>query len=309
MKPFKALALVLTGFLAAATLPAVGIQETLGRFGLRQIEESAAGSLSDQQTLSISTKAADIRIIRSEAPGTTSAALTGYASAPIKLQLKEGPRKTFIETKWNRSPGTHTEDLQLDVRIPEDFSGSLELLSASGAVEIPEGAWTALTADSASGSIFINEPTADRLKASSASGSITIQRATVPVIQVSTVSGKVRLNTEKSSEITTRSVSGAINLSGTFSSISVTSVSGAVLIQPNTIFEDIAASTISGTISVELPKGAETYGQISSVSGGLTLNIDGAEKQTERQSLAWNSGEALRRIEAESVSGSIRISE
>jgi DUF4097 and DUF4098 domain-containing protein YvlB len=169
---------------------------------------------------------------------------------------------------------TWRSDARVVVYIPEDWTGSLDVNSASGNILLPmELSVPEMNLDSASGSITVESPITAYKKfvASAVSGKITLNDITSSHVEIESTSGNISLtHIESEEKIDISTISGTINLTGEAKAaqLSVSTTSGSAKIS-HVICEEYDGETISGSTTIETFVGG---GSLESVSGSVKID-------------------------------------
>ena len=180
-------------------------------------------------------------------------------------------------------------ELKLDIVLPNEYAGTLniqtasgdvgctgysgkalEVQTASGDVDVSDFQGSMLSTSTASGDIVVREVKADRLALNTASGDVSVVDGTVEKLRTRTASGDIHVRSVSSTELESRSASGDVlleELSG--KSFSFGSTSGELSAAGITA-EEMSLSTTSGDIRI---KGASGNLRVSSTSGEVKAEI------------------------------------
>jgi len=162
-------------------------------------------------------------------------------------------------------------DLELDVMIPKDFRGDLDMVSTSGKLDIK--------------GLYLGD------------------------ICTNGVSGKVMISDVRASEIEVETTSGRIFLEKIKGDLGISTISGEVSSEIEELTGDIEIDTISGAVNLEIPAGSGFFLDLESISG-LISNEFGAEiKYADSDELEATVGDGKFNIKIKTTSGSIDIKE
>lgn len=295
--------------ITAAGLSAMGLQDSLELLGMRNVEQSLRGSLSERGHLTIETRAAGISISRGSAGEEFTAALTGHASDPITLHMEENQGSASLYTTWKRQAGTTTRNLQLTVRVPDDFTGDLTIRTASGGFTLTEGRLGALVIENASGPVRLDGVTAESVRIDNASGGISLSGLRTENLRVNTLSGALRAELVGTPAVQASAASGAVSITGEIASARLSSVAGALSLRLERLTGSVTAESVSGAIRIELPGRNEYGGEVSSLSGNIRVDLGSERIERRGQSVIWGDRTAGQTIQASSVSGAITVTD
>lgn len=206
-------------------------------------------------------------------------------------------------------------DNTVELSIPENYKGSLQLSSASGDIDLSDvGADDGIVLSSVSGKITANGGACKELKADTSSGDIELSGFSTHSVSASSVSGKISVqNLEGKLSLDANTSSGDIKLRGINA-------------------HELEAETISGSISLDSVSGSEAeldtasgdvrllsvdYRELSfdSVSGSITGTLIGTEEDytvfvdtfSGTNDLSSHRGRGARTLELSSTSGDFHI--
>jgi DUF4097 and DUF4098 domain-containing protein YvlB len=294
--------------LGAAAASAQGSYETMERVGLARIEQTAVHEVEANSSLTIQTMDADIHIRKSLVTDTVTAALTGFSSTPITLNIEQVGNNLDIFTDHKRLQGATTKEMKLEVYLPQTFTGEIHLASSAGSIEAPQLVVSGLRIQTASGNITAGEIASSQIMLSSVSGKIELTGSRADLIEVETASGSLFLSRLTASELRAGSASGKVEASGVLDTVTIKTVSGSISIEVTEGSSHIETSSLSGSHTITIPKSEVTSGELKTLSG--RIRHDGVEAAVQRtvHGLQWSSDRATTSIYAESVSGQIAVS-
>jgi DUF4097 and DUF4098 domain-containing protein YvlB len=293
--------------LSSLHLHALGTQESLERLGLSRVEQTAAAHLFKDGGLMIQTREADIVFHSGAAGENVTAALTGYASTHVTLHTEEASGNLNIFTRYEKTQGVTTREMQLVVFIPDNFIGKIHAASSTGSIELSGLASSDILAQTATGKISAQQLNSGNIELSSVSGEIEITDVSASSITVNTASGAILLSEFRSPRLTAESASGRIEAEGSASSITLNTISGSIELAASDDVTQVEMQTVSGNQDIRLPSGVLTSGTLHSLTGKLTNRLPGELRESTHQSLSWNNNASDAQISAQSISGSITV--
>ena len=140
------------------------------------------------------------------------------------------------------------------------------------------------------------------IEISAVSSNVTVELPEVQEAKVETVSGNIDIRCERSKEISFTTVSGHAGFTGNCEELDCESVSGNCKVALDGSAKEIQMESISGDLEIVLDGQLGFTAQIDSVSGGVRSDFT-----TSVSNDIHTYGDGSIRIEAETVSGSIRI--
>ncbi len=158
-------------------------------------------------------------------------------------------------------------DLKLEIKIPEDFNGTVITNTTSAKIDI-QG---------------IN---ADELK-------------------IDGVSGMVNINNVKANYIEIDNTSGKCSIGGIKAKTFIDTISGEVFLDILELSNDIEVKAVSGTVKVKIPESSSFDFDLSSISGEIKNNVKSVIDFADRQSLKGKAGDGGAEINIDTVSGNI----
>ncbi len=179
-----------------------------------------------------------------------------------------------LRVKLEGPPWTKKRRAQVDFDLEVPRSLALELGTASGEMEV-SGVQGGAKLSSASGEVTL-EGCSGAIEISTASGDIELSKCSDASVRIQTASGDIEAE-GCSGSLTAQSVSGDISLKLDDGRISVTTVSGDLELEAQSL-GGLDAGTTSGDISVELKSAPAGDIRLASVSGDVEMEIpDGAD--------------------------------
>jgi hypothetical protein len=293
--------------LSSFHLHALGTQESLERLGLGRVEQTAAAQLSSHGRLMIQTRESDIIFHLGGTGESVTAALTGYASTPVRLHTEEASENLNIFTSYEKPQGVTTRELQLDIFVPGDFLGEIHAASSTGDIMLSGIESTAIIAQSAAGNISARHLDTGDMELSSVSGMIEVSDTSATSISINTASGAILLSDFRTPRLTAESASGRIKAEGTASSIAMNTISGSIELSLSEEVTLVETQTVSGSQDIRIPSGVQTSGTLHSLTGKLTNRLAGVQNETTRQNLSWTNENSDARVSAQSISGSVTV--
>lgn len=226
-----------------------------------------------------------------------------------------------------------TRRLRIEVEYPKSgrwggWWGGGERSDSVLEVEVPEG--VELKIEAVSAVIDIAGVGGQRIEVESVSGDITVAGAPRSLM-VETVSGRVEVSSAGIRDVGLESVSGRLSLEGAVGErLNAESVSGAIRLQPEGALQSVQASVVSGAIelrttlapngrlnaeslsgelSVVLPKSTSAQLRASSFSGSIKSDAGEVEKEEfgPGSSLSTTLGNGDGEVRLESFSGTVRL--
>ncbi len=159
----------------------------------------------------------------------------------------------------------------------------------------------------ANGKICLRVPQKElqNINADVVSGSLSIENITAEDCDIEAVSGSVKIANCNFKTVDTEAVSGSVKMDGNFEKISVNAVSGSIKVSSNTqLKEKSSFETVSGSVTLCLPKDSEYTLDYSSMSGSFKDDISG-NKGNKSGTIQKGSGKP--KISISTMSGSIKI--
>lgn len=196
----------------------------------------------------------------------------------MEIQAKGGTLTVRWDGRWFRKwfnvGWFGPTDKELEVLVPKDLAGSLDVLdvsNVSGAVELAGFGADSLEASSVSGKLCLADcAAAQELSASTVSGDIYLDNTSgTEKMSVSTVSGGIEVQKGSSQKLRLNTVSGSCLFDGGAEDLSCTSVSGSVKVRLDQCPEEAELESVSGGLSLELPLNAAFTATHDSLSGSF----------------------------------------
>ena len=255
-----------------------------------EVDDQQSASLSGVTAIEITEQvAADIQVTTSTGPE-LSAHFYGTitSNADVKkpeLQIEKKNDVLFITLEQDRNwrkklvfNARFRSDLKLDIVLPQDYAGALNIHTASGDVDCVGFSGAGIEIQTASGDVSVTDFVGDMFEISTASGDAVVKEVKPKRMMINTASGDVKFTDGDSEKIRIRTASGDMN---------VASVHGGQF-EARSASGDLVLENITGKIL-----------SVATTSGELTTNGMSAEKVA----IATTSGD----IRAKGISGDVKI--
>lgn len=139
---------------------------------------------------------------------------------------------------------------------------------------------------------------------STVSGTL-VTDSTVGALVTNAVSGELTVRDHRG-DLQARAVSGSVTANGAFGSVSTTSVSGAVTLDAAAT-TGVNVQTVSGEVTVRLPRSLETRAAVRSVSGRVVVDGVAATSGPGFATVTVDQGEGVVAVSVRTVSGRVTI--
>lgn len=146
-------------------------------------------------------------------------------------------------------------------------------------LELPEASLEELSLELASAKLDARDVNADTLSISGVSGGMELENIRVGTLNIGTVSGSLRCTQLDARELHLSGVSGSIDISGSFLRADAEATSGSVRLSSAQMPEALDVSTVSGSVTLLLPRDAAFGYRFSTVSGSVSNDLPGAERR------------------------------
>lgn len=182
--------------------------------------------------------------------------------------------------------GGYKKDLEL--LLPVGIYNKLAFNTASADITLEGEGLTfgELDADSASGDLKVADCTVESLSFDSASGACSLSNCDVDSFDMDTASGEA-------------------DLDGSFRSIEIDSVSGALVLNTDIVPDEISFDSTSGSAAVTLPADAAFRAELDSVSG--KLRVSGFTADYSDDDVCYVGGKGAAEYDFNTVSGDVKI--
>jgi DUF4097 and DUF4098 domain-containing protein YvlB len=230
---------------------------------------------------------------------------------------------TELEIHFPARRGLQLQTVSADVAV-ESASGAVHTTTVSGNVEV-QGNPTELEVNTRSGDIQLHGNTG-RLQSNSISGNVQVNGSVRGEAQVATVSGDIQL-TGPVGNLSAHSVSGNIEATSVANSAEAQTVSGDIQITARTLTGEystvsggihlsgrpgpgrtLEVHSHSGEVELRLPRGVNADAEITTWSGEIEIDYDGARvQQSSRRERVVRINGGGPRVELSTFSGTVRI--
>ena len=198
-------------------------------------------------------------------------------------------------------------DLKLDVYIPRQYAGKLEIKSTSGKVTIDELAVDRFEYTNVSGNLNVNHIATKKASLNTTSGMVKLN-GQFESFSFNTVSGEISSDDFRSLDTKLGTVSGGVKLSGQPGNINANSISGKLQLKYDTFENDIESDSVSGDVIITLPGNSSFKVDYSTASGNVDsdfpITVSGIKKGN---NLKGTVGSGDHTLQVNTVSGSLKI--
>ena len=161
---------------------------------------------------------------------------------------------------------------KLEVLVPQALAESFDRLtvgSTSGRIHVSDINAATLGTSSVSGAAELSNITAQSLEVRTTSGTIMIDSVYADGIKIGSVSGTIRASNSGANILDCSTTSGTHNLSGSFYSANLSSVSGRIMLENSVSGADVKANSTSGSIDLS---GYYNSADLGSTSGRVSIS-------------------------------------
>lgn len=232
---------------------------------------------------------------------------------------RDNPEIEVVSSKWKsrdaeakltiyvpRGASLDVETVSAPVTVNGASGEALELETTSGSVEV-DGGFRDTRIEGVSGGIRLMNATGN-VRIANVSGKVEVE-GDVNDLEIGLVSGGIETDV-RASTLQAESVSGSMRLGGHIvDELQVESVSGSVrfsgTLGPDA---DMEIHVLSGTVTVEFDEPAYGEYDLTTFSGGITVDLEPLEDlQRDNKRMEFEYGDGDRSIELESFSGSLSV--
>jgi len=236
--------------------------------------------------------------------------LTGTLTANYepKLIVEDSGNSVKIKTQETmHNIKIDKNDLILRIEVPEKYMNDLKCSTISGLISAEELILEEMDFSTVSGNISINSMKIDNLELSSVSGNLNLNSVAANDSNLSTTSGKTYLNSFTGMELDSSSVSGSIDFSGQADEVELSSTSGDLNLNLDSLKGNISMSTVSGDASIRIGGSPDYRLTYKTVSGDFNSNADINIERITNRDVTATSGNGTYRITVSTTSGSLNI--
>lgn len=288
--------MVITGIIGCIILGRTGAVTHLGGGGPLQLKETKTSAISGFEKIEIETVSEKINIVQIPNTELKADLKLDDPDDDVKLVMTPDASGKVLTIKLDRKKQVaflaHYTGGELDIYLPQSFTGDLSAHSVSGSVE-----------DSDISNL-------KNVKIETTSGKIVLDdRAGVQgTIDLKSVSGRIEAkNLAAFKEVNASSTSGRIELSNLSGKVDAHSVSGRIELAFDNLSDNIKARTTSGRVLIDLPDNANATYSFSTTSGGLSNKESLNLTRETRSYYEGKVGNGDKKVEVETVSGGLSI--
>ncbi len=199
---------------------------------------------------------------------------------------------------------------RLEVILPEKEYDSVNIAAASGGGQADGIICKSFSSDTASGELNYNI-FAENIYVNTASGGSTVTNCTdrkANIIKLVSLSGDHTISGFNADSFELDSTSGTIRAKDITGKVKANVVSGDIFIDYTEWTEDLELDAVSGSFDITLPEGSGVEVELSAISGGVSVGLEGEERRISGSSETGRiGGENIHKVEINLVSGDVRI--
>lgn len=278
---------------------------------LQDVNQQISTEIANSESLKIESVSASIHISEGNSQK-VEAELSGRSGSPLTLKTEKTSTGVKIWIDRNNLPSIQTQNLKLNISLPEGWKGDLSLNSVSGSVNFEQNFHLeAVQAATVSGSINLKETFAPSINLSSISGRIAADRLETEDASIQTTSGSIAIDTLESKKFWLKSISGSINMPEISGEGSFSTSSGSISAHVYGESRPVSMQTVSGSVRVTIPENSDYKVELNSVSGSRNLAGETVKARIheDKNTTILAFGAADQKLSISSVSGSVSLSE
>lgn len=229
----------------------------------RQIDDRRSVSLEGIDEIQVNMLNEQVHIFQTGTGDDIELHYYGKSRENIKLHINRNDNRMVVEAKdgsylFSRGFFKTSEELYLDIYLPETFSDNLSIDTSSGSVMADPIHLTSFILNISSGKLEAEEMITEKIFIKTSSGKVHIKKIETDDLEVVSSSSSIDIKECNAKSGTLKTSSGSITLDESVGSFKVKTSSGRVAISYKE-FEDqeLFIETSSGKISLELPISAE----------------------------------------------------
>ncbi|WP_099204000.1 DUF4097 family beta strand repeat-containing protein [Scatolibacter rhodanostii] len=166
----------------------------------------------------------------------------------------------------------------IQVEIPRYVYNSMNEINCenvSGKILIYDISPDKLKAETVSGNLNIHQIESNRIMLSSVSGEVHAEGLRAEEVELSATSGKISAEDISVTHLNAEGVSSLVHLQGKIKNINASTISGEIRIESELCPEESDLETVSGAISLAIPKNSAFTASYESVSGRFNSDFSG----------------------------------
>ena len=288
--------MVISGIIGCIILGRTGAVTHIGGGGPLQLKETKTSSISGIEKIEIETVSEQINIVQIPNTELKADLKLDDPDDDVKLVMTPDASGKVLTIKLDRKKQVaffaHYTGGELDIYLPQSFTGDLSASSVSGSVEDNDVSnLKNVKIETTSGKIVLDD-----------------RAGTQESINLKSVSGRIEAkNLAAFKDIIAKTTSGRIELSNIAGKVDASSVSGRIELGVDNLNGDIKAKTTSGRVLVDLPDNANATYSFSTTSGGLSNKESLNLTRETRTYYEGKVGNGEKKVDVETVSGGLSI--
>lgn len=278
-----------------------------------KVDQEKVEALQGIDSISIEDVSEDIKLIPVDTNDVKAHFYGSYSSAnpdakPELIVERSGSTlKIKAQVKPNKMVINFRSNLALDVYIPKEFSGNLQVKSISGEITADELILESFVCNTTSGNLTAERIDAKKARLDTTSGEMKIN-GNYDNFSFNSTSGNLNSDnfTSKTSIIDT--TSGEAELSGNPGDVTAKAVSGNLTFEYTAFSNNIEAGTTSGEVTIKLPENASFLLDFDTTSGDVECAFPVTVTDGKRRNdLKGTVGSGEGSVYVKTVSGSLTI--
>lgn len=274
----------------------------------KEINEEKYFTVEEVNDIQVTMSSTPVHIIRTAASDKVKFHYYGKSMQELNLSADINNKALVVETK-RRIDGPIPEDMFLDIYIPEDYKKDLFIKISSGVVKIDSFDLASFTLDTSSGGLEAEQISAEKVSIITSSGKLNIKKLKAKKLEIKGSSSAISIDECVAKETRAETSSGSITLKNSSGNFDFKGSAGNVLVGYKEFDnQNIAVSTTSGKVTVELPGNAEFLIDAKTTTGKIQSDFPiNTVGNTDKKQIVGQVGTKNNQVSLQTTTGSIHI--
>jgi len=303
IKSSKKIILIVMGVIVIMSLLGLGALSSY-----REVNEEKCFTMEEINEIQVTMSSAPVHIIRTKASKEVKVQLHGKAKQEIKLAA-EIDNKTVVVGAKRKYELPISEDLFLDIYIPEEYGGNLSIKTSAGIVKLDSFNLASFILNTSSGGLEAEQLNAEKISINTSSGKLKIKKLDVEELKIKGSSSEINIDECIAKEARMEISSGRVTLKNSSGNFYLKGTAGDVQISYKEFEnQNINIETTAGNVTLEIPSTAEFLIEAKTVTGKIQSDFPiNAEGSTDKRKIEGQIGTKSNKVFLQTTTGSIKV--
>ncbi|MGO5072449.1 DUF4097 family beta strand repeat-containing protein [Clostridium sporogenes] len=277
-------------------------------FLFKEINEKKHFTMDEINEIQVNMTSEAVHIIRTEASNEVKFHYYGKSMQKIKLASEINNKAVVVAAK-RQHEGPIPEDMVLDIYIPEKYGKNLSINLLSGAVKMDSFDLASFIYSNRSGKLETEKISANNISMNTYSGNINIKKIDAKELEIKSLSAAINMEWCITEKARIENSSGSIILKNSSGNFDLKGKSGKVMVDYKEFEnQNINIETLSGSVTLELPRTAEFFIEAETSSGKFQTDFPiKMGENTDKTNIRGEIGGKNNKVSIKTSSGSMKI--